>query len=83
MSTTTLHLHVPQLRLGTRLAAGVHGLRAAASTLAKNLSRGAAPDVARDAAEVRALARGYERSQPELAKDLYAAVDRYELNAGL
>ena len=58
------------LWFGQALAAGQAFLRAWRATREANRR-------ARDAADVRALARSLERMSPGMASDLYAAADRY------
>ena len=87
MPTTTLQLQLQRNRfaqhaidaLGAFLSAPLRSLQAARAP-APALS--AADKAAREAQEVREMARTFARSQPGFAADLSAAADRHELTHG-
>jgi hypothetical protein len=80
MTTTTMDLQVPQQRTAPRLAAPF----AAAFTALLNAVMPAQRvnveenQAAREAADVRAMARQYLKTDPGFAADLFAAADRHE-----
>ncbi|KQU78220.1 MULTISPECIES: hypothetical protein [unclassified Rhizobacter] len=80
MTTTTMDLQVPQQRTAPRLAAP---FAAAFATLLNALKPAERVNVeenqaAREAADVRAMARQYLKTDPGFAADLFAAADRHE-----
>ena len=94
--STTLSVSTPRLGADTGAPAGLQHqaatwlqrARAGASWLRETLAprwMSSQSEVEREAASVRALADSYLQSDPSFARDLHAAVDRYEaqVNAGL
>jgi hypothetical protein len=80
MTTTTMDLQVPQQRTAPRLAAP---FAAAFSALLNAVMPAERVNVeenqaAREAADVRAMARQYLKTDPGFAADLFAAADRHE-----
>jgi len=80
MTTTTMDLQVPQQRTAPRLAAP---FAAAFAALLKAVMPAERVNVeenqaAREAADVRAMARQYLKTDPGFAADLFAAADRHE-----
>jgi hypothetical protein len=80
MTTTTMDLQVPQQRTAPRLAAPFAAAFAALLNALKPAERVAAEEnqAAREAADVRAMARQYLKTDPGFAADLFAAADRHE-----
>jgi hypothetical protein len=80
MTTTTMDLQVPQQRTAPRLAAPFAAAFAALLNALKPAERVNAEEnqAAREAADVRAMARQYLKTDPGFAADLFAAADRHE-----
>jgi hypothetical protein len=80
MTTTTMDLQVPQQRTAPRLAAPFAAAFAALLNALKPAERVNVEEnqAAREAADVRAMARQYLKTDPGFAADLFAAADRHE-----
>ena len=84
MTTTTMDLQVPQQRTAPRLAAPFAAVFTSVfSALVDALKPAERVNVeenqaAREAADVRAMARQYLKTDPGFAADLFAAADRHE-----
>jgi hypothetical protein len=83
MSTTTISLNVPPLRLAPPAAVRLGEWFAAALAALIPAGRPATPRYpSRQAARVRAMAHQYELSDPRFASELFAAADRHEMLYG-
>jgi hypothetical protein len=80
MTTTTMDLQVPQQRTAPRLAAPFAAAFAALLNALKPAERVNVEEnqAAREAADVRVMARQYLKTDPGFAADLFAAADRHE-----
>lgn len=80
MTTTTMDLQVPQQRTAPRLAAPFAAAFAALLNALKPAERVNVEEnqAAREAADVRTMARQYLKTDPGFAADLFAAADRHE-----
>ncbi|NKI96251.1 hypothetical protein [Rhizobacter sp. SG703] len=80
MTTTTMDLQVPQQRTAPRLAAPFAAAFAALLNAVMPAQRVNVEEnqAAREAADVRAMARQYLKTDPGFAADLFAAADRHE-----
>jgi hypothetical protein len=80
MTTTTMDLQVPQQRTAPRMAAPFAAAFAALLNALKPAERVNVEEnqAAREAADVRAMARQYLKTDPGFAADLFAAADRHE-----
>lgn len=80
MTTTMMDLQVPQQRTAPRLAAPFAAAFAALLNALKPAERVNVEEnqAAREAADVRTMARQYLKTDPGFAADLFAAADRHE-----
>lgn len=80
MTTTTMDLQVTRQRTAPRLAAPFASAFAALLNALKPAERVNAEEnqAAREAADVRTMARQYLKTDPGFAADLFAAADRHE-----
>jgi hypothetical protein len=83
MTSITIDRKNQPRSLGPAEASPLQALLSSAARLlrftAKAPVKPAPRDVVREAAEVRALAHSYRKTDPGFAADLYAAADRHEL----